>query len=110
MSQERKERIAELRKLKPTDFVLRPVDDLAQGDAEAWAEAMNADELQGALVPARVRRMAAQAAYRGGWYATAPEGLSDEDFKLMPPALITHLGDLALTLYNDMTAPDALFT
>lgn len=107
---ERNERVAELKALKPVDFVLRARESYCQDDIELWSEAMADVNLTGTnLNLPRVRRMAFQAAYKGGWFDKKPE-LEDGDFVLLPPSLVTRMGDTVLELYNEITIPDLSFT
>lgn len=109
---ERKARIAELRKLKRDDFSMRDKLDFAEIDIEEWSDVMSeiGEELDKPNNISRTRRVAVTAAYKSGWYDKAPEGLADEDFKLMPPGLVAGLGNEVLLLFNEIVAPDASFT
>ncbi len=107
---EQKQRIGELKLLTRDDFVLLDIDLLTQGDIEEFAEAMGGFDMSGDnMSPPRMRRFAFQAAYKIGWFSAAPQ-LTDSDFTLMPPILVTRAGDMVLERYNDITVPDESFT
>lgn len=109
-SNEQKKRITELKAVKPADFVLRGMEYITQGDIEEWAEAMSEFDLTGenANLP-RMRRMCFQAAYHIGWFTKAPE-LEPDDFVLLPPMVVSQVGNTVLEFYNKATIPDPSFT
>jgi hypothetical protein len=105
-----KVRIAELKAMKPGEFVLRDMEHVTQGDIESWADAMGGFDLTGDNMNLpRMRRLSFQAAYKIGWFNKAPK-LEDADFPLMPPVLVSAIGDKVLEFYNAVTIPDASFT
>lgn len=110
-SDDEKKRIDELKKLKPDDFVLRDGKYITQGDVEDWADAMGEFDLSGEqpLNLPRMRRMSFQAAYRIGWFTEAPK-LEPSDFVLLPPLLVSRVGDAVLEFYNKIVIPDTSFT
>jgi hypothetical protein len=104
----RRKKIEELRALKASEFVLRDKLDFAQGDLEEWGDVVGEVDTEKPNLP-RLRRVALQAAYKAGWFVTAPK-LADEDFVLLPPPLVSAVGDQVLRLYNEVTNPDPSFT
>lgn len=104
------ERIVELKALKAADFVLRDAEYVTQGDIEQWADAMSEFDLSGAnLNLPRMRRTSFQAAWKIGWFVKSPD-LSEDDFVLLPPILVSRVGDRVLEFYNRITIPDESFT
>ncbi len=107
---EQKKRIGELKAIKPDQFVLLDAELLTQGDIEEFADAMGGFNMNGEnLNPPRMRRFAFQAAHKIGWFTQAPE-VTEADFPLMPPPLVTRVGDRVLEHYNAITIPDESFT
>ncbi len=103
-------RARELKAIAPDQFVVRDAELLTQGDIEEWAEAMGGFDLSGDNMNLpKMRRLAFQAAYKIGWFKEAP-ALSDEDFLLLPPMVVSRCGDMALALYNKVTIPEVPFT
>lgn len=105
----RKEKIIAFKKLRPGQFVLHKEDLFTQSDIEEWADAMAEFNIAGGSfnLP-RMRRVSLQSAYKIGWFAKAPT-LEDDDFELLPPALVSRVGDTVLELYNKITIPDESF-
>lgn len=107
---ERQARISELRLLKVSDFALRDKLSFCQEDVEIWGEIMgDFSSDSGKINLARIRRLAFQAAYQGKWFEGAPE-LAEGDFVLMPPGLVSAVGNAVLDLYNEINVPDMDFT
>lgn len=112
MSDERVKRIKELSQLKASDFTLRGERELTQGHLEEWGDAMAAYDLNlesGANL-ARLRRIAFASAVKCDWYSATPLELAEEDFLLLPPALIMAQGNQVMSLYNSILEPDESFT
>lgn len=109
-SKEQKQRITELKAIQPSDFTLREAEYVVQVDVEEWADAMADFDLTGKNMNLpRMRRLSFQAAWKIGWFVKAPE-LTADDFVLMPPLLVSRVGDTVLEFYNNITIPDASFT
>lgn len=110
LSDVQRKRIVELKKLRPSEFVLGDPELIVQGDIEQWADAMGGFDLTGDNMNLpRMRRLCFQAAWQIGWFTASPE-LTADDFNLMPPILVTRVGDAVLDFYNKVTIPDSSFT